>query len=106
MAIHNCVSKMKKKITNLVVEDADESHTPKKHIRPKGRYNHFLSDELKESNAGSRPGLQNFLKTQFLPSPGGTPRRLGVLESSARASPVPALLITVTVTVTFFFGPS
>ena len=67
MAIHNCVSKMKKKITNLVVEDADESHTPKKHIRPKGRYNHFSSDELKESNAGSRPGLQNFLKTQFLP---------------------------------------
>jgi len=63
-AIDTCVTKMKNKINKIEVEDADQPQTPRKHMRPKGRYNHFLKDELKQEHTNH---LQNFLKSQFLP---------------------------------------
>jgi|TARA_B100001109_G_C18603611_1_gene353612 hypothetical protein len=47
-AIDKCVTNMKNKINKIEVEDADQPQTPpRKHMHPKGRYNHFLSDAFK-----------------------------------------------------------
>ena len=47
-AIDKCVTNMKNKINKIVVEDAEHPKTPpRKHMKPKGRYNHFLSDVFK-----------------------------------------------------------